>query len=199
MGSNQNANLVAFTMGLPGTGKTYFTSLLSASGAVERISTDEIRMERSIEKGNDAMDKLVYRIAVQRAMVQAAQKHVVIDATFYKNQYRELLYQHAMTEGFPLCCFLFSVPNKLASERIHRRQRLENSVLEPQGVREHAAFLKIYDEFEPLRDEEIALVEFIIQLKEKNRTWAYKMCKAETHSQVSIVENLLHTAGISHD
>jgi len=198
MGANQNDNLVAFTMGLPGTGKTCFTSLLSASGAIERISTDEIRVEKAIESGNETADELVYRIAIQRAIVQAARKHVVIDATFYKYRYRELLYQYAKTEGLCLCCFLFSMPKEVILERIQSRRNSEKSLLRSQGVKEDAAFLKICDEFEPLGDRDIGVIEFIVELEQKKRTWGYKMFKATADSRLSVVEGLLWIASVGH-
>jgi predicted kinase len=86
--------MMIIVSGLPGSGKTYFASKLSKELGASYISSDLTRKDMDAQGRYAFEDKLnVYEEMAHRAGEEVrAGKQVVIDATFYRKEMRELFF-----------------------------------------------------------------------------------------------------------
>ena len=84
--------MIIIVFGLPGSGKSYFASQLAKMLNADYINSDKIRMAMFVKRTYTINEKL----AVYNEMLMQARKaeknhtNLVLDATFYKNEIREI-------------------------------------------------------------------------------------------------------------
>lgn len=137
--------------GLPGTGKSYFASRLSQRLGAEYVSSDRTR------KAMEAMGKYAFedKLNVYEEMAKAAGgflrdgKTVVVDATFYRHEMREIFRTMATLLHQPICYFEITAPEELV------RQRL--SAPRTDSEADFAVYRQLKPQFERLPDDRLLL------------------------------------------
>jgi predicted kinase len=98
--------MIIAVLGLPGSGKSYFAEKLSDRVGAVYLNSDQTRNDLGARGKYTAEDKLfIYRVMAEKAgQVLDAGKHVVVDATFYKqdmiDQFKELAKTYASSVWF---------------------------------------------------------------------------------------------------
>lgn len=93
MKTNTKTPIVIVVFGLPGTGKTYFASKLAERVHAEYINSDRLRKELFPKRTySDREKEMVYKEIMEKTKRSIDEnRDVVLDATFYTNDARELL------------------------------------------------------------------------------------------------------------
>jgi len=122
--------------GLPGCGKSRFAQVLAACfPRTVIISTDSIRFELRVRAEDRSFENKTYTEMVSKA-VQYIRKGnpVVLDATFYRSAYRNLIYRSIERLNVKLFIFEFITSRKVCQKRVARRQHIGISAY--QGVQD---------------------------------------------------------------
>lgn len=108
--------------GLPGTGKTYFAMRLSDTLGATYISSDLTRRQMDAQDRYAFEDKLnVYEEMVQRTAEELRQgRAVIVDATFYCGQMREIFFTLAKLMHLKLSFIEIVADEKIVRNRLHR-------------------------------------------------------------------------------
>ncbi len=143
--------MVVLVMGLPGSGKTYFASLLAKKMEAMHYNSDHIRKEVGKWDKYDDMSKLNTYDAMLSKMHEAVQagKDVVLDATFYKQYLRDKFYNTAEQLNTPL----LMIEVRAAEDTI--RQRVSKPRADSQA--DYEVYEKIKAEFEPDEKDHLVL------------------------------------------
>lgn len=130
--------------GLPGSGKSYFAARLARRMEAAYISSDEIRKQLFAVRTYSEEEKLsVYReMTDMAAQAVAEKKDVVLDATFYRQDIRDLV---AKALGTPPQWI------EVRAEEAIIRDRLKKPRIHSEA--DYNVYLKIKDTWEPLTEE----------------------------------------------
>ena len=143
--------MVVIVSGLPGTGKSYFALRLSQRLGAEYISSDRTR------KAMDAMGKYAFedKLNVYEEMAKTAGgylrqgKTVVVDATFYRHEMREIFRTLATLLHQPICYFEITAPEEVVKERL--------SVPRTDSEAGFAVYQQLKPQYESLPEEHLVL------------------------------------------
>lgn len=141
------ATIVA-VCGLPGSGKSYFAARLAGRMEAAYISSDEVRKQMFAVRTYSDEEKLsVYRKMTDlaaHAVVEA--KDVVLDATFYRQEIRDLVAKalEPPLRWIEVRADEFTIRERLTKPRIHSEA-------------DYKVYLKIRDKWEPLTGEYLRL------------------------------------------
>ena len=93
--------MIVIVFGLPGSGKSYFASLLSTLINAEYINSDQVRKRMPHKRTYSLNDKLsVYQeMLLQMKEFLKQKRNLVLDATFYKNDIRKKFMDEAGLNG----------------------------------------------------------------------------------------------------
>ncbi|MBN3520412.1 ATP-binding protein [Algoriphagus lutimaris] len=137
--------LLIMVMGLPGSGKSYFASKLSAQLKAVHLENDVIRKELHKMGSYSKEDKMeVYRELCRRTeALVLEEKSVVVDATFQLKEYRELIYQLSSRYEVPLSTILVEANESLVKKRLKKPRKTSEANYE--------VYLKLKKDFDPVR------------------------------------------------
>lgn len=118
---SQTESLV-LTMGLPGTGKSYFASRLAEHIGAAYINSDNVRWQMNARGRYAIEDKLrVYRQMAAMADVALEQSRcVVIDATFHKKEMRDIFISLARQKRVPIAFVAVTAPETIVQKRLEQ-------------------------------------------------------------------------------
>jgi predicted kinase len=137
--------------GLPGSGKTFLAKELAKRINGLHISSDTVRKElKKRGKYNEKAKLEVYHAMLK--LMDAAIKHkqnVVLDATFYKENIRSLFEKKAGEYHNPLYFIEMRAAESVIKERVDKKR--------PDSEADFEVYLKIKNEFEPLREDHLVL------------------------------------------
>ncbi|GGD41692.1 AAA family ATPase [Muriicola marianensis] len=94
--------MVVIVLGLPGSGKSYFAEKLAGKIEAEYISSDRLRKELFAERTYSKAEKArVYEEMLKRTELAISNnKPVVLDATFYEEETREMFLENLGIQTF---------------------------------------------------------------------------------------------------
>jgi predicted kinase len=143
--------IIVAVFGLPGSGKSFFAEQLALRLGVRQISSARVRLALSKQGRYDMQTKIaVYYEMLTRT--EAALKEpatVVLDATFYKENIRDLFGDMAKK----LDTVLYWIEIKAAEPVIKARLKKQR----PDSEADFAVYRKIKQEFEPLAEAHLVL------------------------------------------
>lgn len=141
------ATIVAIC-GLPGSGKSYFATRLAEKLGAAYISSDEIRKQMFAVRTYSHEEKLsVYHEMTERAARAVVEKKdVVLDATFYRKDIRDLLTKAVES---PLRWIEVWADESVIRERLSKPRMHSEADIE--------VYLKLRDKWEPLTGEYLRL------------------------------------------
>lgn len=145
----ENLPTVVAVCGLPGSGKSYFAERLAEEMNAEYISSDIVRKEMYAERTYADEEKLsVYgEMNTRASRVAAEKKNVVLDATFYRNDVRDLLTD---TYGPSLRWIEVRADESIIRHRLDRPRKHSEA--------DFQVYLKIKDAWEPLEQGHLTLI-----------------------------------------
>ena len=159
-------NIAVF--GLPGSGKTFFARRLASRIYGMHVNSDDIRNSLGFRGEYSDQAKLKVYQAMASLMEDAIlnQKDVILDATFYREDIRNLFIEKAIQ----LDSTLYWIEIKAAEFVIRHWLSKKRSDSEA-GFDE---YLKVKSEFEPMTDEHLTLYSDLEELEEMfDKTLAY--------------------------
>jgi predicted kinase len=136
--------MLIMVMGLPGSGKSYFAKKLAEKLEAVYISSDTIRNKMGLRGKYMLNDKTyVYQQMTKAALACIQNKqNAILDATFYLNRFREMIYSLSKDEECPLFLIMVNADEHVIQQRL--------SVPRKDSEADHQVYLKIKDQFEPL-------------------------------------------------
>ena len=142
--------MIIIVFGLPGSGKSFFASLLAKEINAEYISSDILRKQifphrnYSTEEKQKVYDSML--AIVKEAMKQ--NKILVLDATFYKNDLRRKFFEAAKRMD-EVIFIEVQAEEELIEERLQRKRTDSEAGFE--------VYKKIRSEWEPMKEEHLIL------------------------------------------
>jgi len=111
--------------GLPGSGKSYFASRLAQKLGATYISSDLMRKEMNAQGRYAFEDKLnVYEEMAHKAAEELRKdKQVVVDATFYRKEMRELFLTLATLLHRKIVLFVIVADERVVVDRLRRPRK----------------------------------------------------------------------------
>ncbi|MGK7391641.1 MAG: AAA family ATPase [Candidatus Cyclobacteriaceae bacterium M2_1C_046] len=143
--------MIVMVLGLPGSGKTYFAKRLAGKINAVHISSDRIRNELMALGKYSKKEKLaVYNKMIQlTAESLVSNKNIVVDATFYLSETREMFYNLAKKENVEIQLIVMEADEKLIKERVTKPREDSEADLE--------VYKKIKEQFEPVNSPHLTL------------------------------------------
>lgn len=118
--------MIIIVMGLPGSGKSFFSKHLAKALNAEYLSSDRVRNTLKMNGKYSLNDKLyVYEWLANLAEGAIDRKaNVVVDATFYLQQTRELFLEIAKRRNISIKCILIQASETVIKKRLkgHRKE-----------------------------------------------------------------------------
>jgi predicted kinase len=137
--------MLVIVCGLPGSGKSTLSGLIAKEYSVVHLNSDSIR-KKLFEKPEytKAEKRIVYgEMRKQAAKLIQEGKDVILDATFYKKDFRDMMRDLSDGEAFVIRCILSEEETK---RRLDKRQRERAS---PSDA-DYRVYKDVKSEFEPL-------------------------------------------------
>jgi len=136
--------MLIMVMGLPGSGKSYFAKKLAEKLEAVYISSDTIRNKMGLRGKYMLNDKTYVYQQMTKAALDCIQnkQNAILDATFYLNRFREMIYSLSKDEECPLFLIMVNADEHVIQQRL--------SVPRKDSEADHQVYLKIKDQFEPL-------------------------------------------------
>ncbi len=146
--------MLIMVCGLPGTGKSSFSKELAKKIGADYLSSDSIRMQvldrRTYSKDEKSR---IYRLLAEKAGRSLTEgKSVIVDATFYLRDYRELFCSVAENNGTSLEIIECVLDEKELRGRIEKRKGEKS-----ESEADFEVYLKIKGIFEPIEREHLIL------------------------------------------
>ena len=142
--------MVVIVMGLPGSGKSYFAIRAAKMLNAVYISSDKLRKEMFVKPTYSSAEKLcVYNKMLQRATGASEHgKDVVLDATFYSNDLRQIFINEAKSISRAYIIEVYADEN-LVKERLSLPREDSDADFE--------VYKAVKKEWEPFNDEHLVL------------------------------------------
>lgn len=134
--------------GLPGSGKSSISKLLSKRLSAIHINSDVVR-KRLFPKpdySEEEKRKVYLQMAAEAEKALKEGKNVILDATFYKNEYRKMMVEAAMRAGPDAYLILCEVGKKETEKRMKNRKGGPSDA-------DFEVYLKLKETFEPIEGE----------------------------------------------
>ncbi len=142
--------MLILVCGLPGTGKSSFSKELSKRFHAVHLNSDVIRKKLTPKPTYSVEEKtkIYTAMAAQADGLLGDGKNVILDATFFHKEYRDMMREVAGRHGvkiYIICCVLGEYETK---SRIMQRKK---------GVSDadYEVYLKLKKEFEPIEGEHL--------------------------------------------
>ena len=142
--------MVVIVFGLPGSGKSYFASQLAGMIYAEYINSDRLRKEMLQKRSySDTEKAFVYNAMLQKAKEIIKQnRNVVLDATFYKNETREL-FLHEIKAKTSIFFIEVFADEDIIRERLKKER--------PDSEADFEVYKKILQQWEPFNTYHLTL------------------------------------------
>jgi predicted kinase len=143
--------MLILVVGLPGTGKTTFAEKLAKEINGIHINSDKIRIEIGKQGEYDSTSKAaVYKALQEKAEeILKQQKHIVVDATLYKNILREPFTELAVQYKTPIMWIELKADEKVVRDRVEVKRKYSEANFE--------VYQKIKAAYEPLGIDHLVL------------------------------------------
>ena len=143
--------MILAVMGLPGSGKSYFATRLAKRIGAHYLSSDMIRRLLLAFTTYTLEEKMrVYNIMIREMQASVSQhESVVLDATFYKAEIREMFIRAAKEMGQEIAFIEIRADESLTKERL-KKKRLNSEA-------DFLVYLKLKEDFEPLEEPHLIL------------------------------------------
>lgn len=143
--------MIIIVFGLPGSGKSFFAERLAEKLDAKRLSTDALRKRRFPDPDYSEQEKMqVYGMLIQAVRLNMRDyPMIILDGTFYKKEIRETFSWTAGKMGDDIKY----IEVKADEELIRRRTNNERE----ESDADYKAYLKVKEEFEPMRDTHLVL------------------------------------------
>jgi len=160
--------MIVIVLGLPGTGKTYFSQSLHNEIGAEHLNTDKIRKKLDKQGQYDQQTKKLIYDEMFREMERAVRKNknVILDGTFWKRSVRKRFEKSALEWNQEL----FYIEIKATENTVEQRLRAERQLSEA----DYKVYQQIKKKFEPVEQPHLELWSDRCSLKEMlNRSKNY--------------------------
>jgi predicted kinase len=136
--------MIILVSGLPGSGKSYFAEKLAARIGAAYLNSDQVRIAMQASGKYTLEDKLsVYRqMAMETQKLINEKKKVVVDATFYRQDIRDLFFKLTENKRIPIRIINVTANEALIRERLKKPRKYSEA--------DFAVYEKIRDEFEAI-------------------------------------------------
>lgn len=143
--------MIIIVFGLPGSGKSFFSSRLAAKLNAKYVSTDELRLELFPTRTYSDKEKLAVYDAMLNILVKenTERKTIVLDGTFYKDSIRNKFETEIKKIGDQLIYIEVTALEKTIVSRIGK-PRINSEA-------DFDVYLRLRDEYEPLTKEHLVL------------------------------------------
>lgn len=137
--------MILIVIGLPATGKSYFSKHIADDMGAVHLNTDIIRKKINKQGEYDEQSKELVYEHLRSEMIQHAQnkEHVIVDGTFQKKTHRDLLAQEARKHATEV----YFVETRATEKTVRQRLQTEREYSE--------ADFKVYQQikrtFEPMQ------------------------------------------------
>jgi predicted kinase len=114
--------MIVLVAGLPGSGKSYFATRLAAKIGAIHINSDKVRTAIDALGKYSLQDKITVYIEMVKMTSRCLNegRAVVVDATFYKQSMRSLLFKLAETHSSKVCLIHVTANEPLIKERLSK-------------------------------------------------------------------------------
>ncbi|MBU0591641.1 AAA family ATPase [Candidatus Micrarchaeota archaeon] len=153
--------MLILVCGLPGTGKSSFSKELAKKIDGIHINSDIVRKKMFPNPTYTIEEKTqVYsRLKKETRDYLAKGKIVILDATFYQNQYRNMMSSTAESLGEKYYFVLCTLPEKEIEQRLKRRKSNVSDA-------DYNVYLKLRDIFEPIEGRHLT-IDMLLPLKKR--------------------------------
>lgn len=154
------SNVLVMVTGLPGTGKTTFAKHLADNIDGVHLNSDMVRSQMGKRGKYDIASKAaVYHELQSRAEENLQQgKHLIVDATLYKNILREPFIKLAKQNETPVFWIELKANEKVIKERVGKKRKYSEADFE--------VYLKIKAVYEPLEMSHLILWSDMMSVEE---------------------------------
>jgi len=147
-----NLKLVIIIIGLPGSGKSFISRIISERNLnFICLNTDNYRKSMKLKEKdtNYTVTKTIYEKMLVDAIVNIQNgKNVILDATFFKRELRDLAFKLIKLFTDNIAMFCLSADFQTTKERIETRQKKYS------GVSDLNVFYRIKELFDPINLDE---------------------------------------------
>ncbi|MEL6276670.1 MAG: ATP-binding protein [Bacteroidota bacterium] len=138
-------------VGLPGTGKTTFSKLLSDTIGAHHLNTDKIRDQLKLRgKYDDATKQMVYsKLKEHTAILLSKGATVIVDGTLYKKRLRDAFSELVMQLELPTNWIELQAQEKVIKKRVASKRTFSEA--------DFSVYQLIKANYEPLEGEYLVL------------------------------------------
>ncbi len=143
--------MIVIVFGLPGSGKTYFAGKLASEIRGLHISSDNLRQQHLNEqdKYNEQAKMQIYQSMLASMEKAAPDKNIVLDATFYKENIRNIFKEKARFLDISLYFIEIKADESIIKERVKKKRKETEADFD--------VYLKLKNIFEPLKEKHLIL------------------------------------------
>lgn len=137
--------MLILVCGLPGSGKTSISKLLAKRFSAMHINSDVVRKRLfpTPRYSEEEKRKVYLAMAAEAEKSLREGKNVILDATFYKNEFRRMMEETAMRAGTEVYVFVCEIGESETRKRIGQRKTGPSDA-------DFGVYLKLKETFEPI-------------------------------------------------
>jgi predicted kinase len=142
--------MIVIVFGLPGAGKSYFASRLAGDINARYLNSDQVRNKMFLHRTYSESEKLsVYDEMIQQMKKAIEQNEsLVIDATFYKNNFRDMFIKES--RNFPNLFFIEVVADESVIKERLKQKRVDSEA-------GYDVYQTVKAQFEPIQQPHLTL------------------------------------------
>lgn len=143
--------MIVVVFGLPGTGKSYFAGRLAEIIKAEYISSDRVRFKMIKERAYTEEEKMkVYdqMLVLTRQLIRQ-QKRVVLDATFYRKEIRQMFVALAASLNVKIYFIEVTGRKLLVKKRVSKKRK--------ESEADYEVYRKVKALFQPMVEQHLTL------------------------------------------
>lgn len=143
--------MIVVVFGLPGTGKSYFAGRLAEIIKAEYISSDRVRFKMIKDRAYTEEEKMkVYdqMLVLTRQLIRQ-QKRVVLDATFYRKEIRQMFVALAASLNVKIYFIEVTARELLVKKRVSKKRK--------ESEADYEVYRKVKALFQPMVDQHLTL------------------------------------------
>lgn len=143
--------MIVIVVGLPGSGKSYFASELAKKIKAKYLNSDQLRFAMVKHRTYNEKEKLrIYqRLLAMTRLLILDEETVIVDATFYKTEIRQMFIDLAMTLQTKIVFIEIKADESIIRERVSKRRKGSEA--------DFKVYLKIKKMFQPMTGKHLTL------------------------------------------